>query len=147
MANWIGVAITCIALVFAIYERWQRTRMETIVRNTLRGLAGSVRVVFSNANWTDLHFRTIGHLFTEDPPNLGTIRKRVVDGARDAAACARQLSLAHQQIRTIQKSLFNDSEETLPEIMADDVKAAQQSVAPSLPASASLPEQKHNQNL
>ena len=49
----------------------------------------------------------------------------MVDGARDAAACARQLGLAHLQIRGIQQSLFNDSEETLPEIQADDVKDAQ----------------------
>jgi len=125
MASWIGVFVGIVGVLFAIYERWQRTRVETIVRNLLRGVAGSVRVVFANANWADIHFRNIGYMFVEEPPNITNIRKQVVDGARDAAACARQLGLAHLQIRGIQQSLFNDSEENLPEILADDVKDAQ----------------------
>lgn len=137
MANWIGVVvgiigvvITCIALGFAIYEHQQRTRVETVVRNTLRRLAGEVRVVFSNANWADLHLRTIGHQFAENTPDITKIRHQAVDGARDAAVCARQLALVHSQIRGIQQSLFNDSEEEiLPEIQADDVKAARSTVS------------------
>jgi hypothetical protein len=132
MGSWIGAVlqflnnekIAFIALLFAVYENRKRARVEKIVRNLLRGVAGSVRVVYANANWTDIHFRNLGYLFVEDPPNLTNIRKQVVDGARDAAACARQLGLAHLQIRGIQKALFNDSEETLPELPSDDVKEA-----------------------
>jgi hypothetical protein len=100
--------------------------VETVVRNILRRLAGEVRVVFSNANWADMHFRNIGYLLAEETADLTMVRKRVLDGARDAAACARQLGLAHSQIRGIQQALFEDSEEILPEIQSDDVKAAHQ---------------------
>jgi hypothetical protein len=139
MASWIGVvlgiigvAIGIMGLAFAYYEHRQRTRVETIVRNLLRGVAGSVRVVFANANWADIHFRNIGYMFIEDPPDLTKIRQQAFDGARDAAACARQLGLTHLQVRGIQQSLFNDSEETLPEVQADDVRYAQrQSLVPA----------------
>lgn len=124
MVNWIGLLIGIIGLIFAFYEHRQRTKVENVLRDILRRLAGEVRVVFSNANWADTHFRNIGHLFAEATPDLTVIRRRVLDGARDAAACARQLGLTHSQIRGIQKALFNDSEETLPEIQSDDVKAA-----------------------
>lgn len=95
----IGIVIGVTGLGFAYYEYRQRTRVETIVRDLLRGVAGSVRVVFANANWADIHFRNLGYMFVDDPPNLTNIRKQVVDGARDAAACARQLGLAHLQIQ------------------------------------------------
>jgi hypothetical protein len=130
MANWIGVVIGILGLLFAVYERLQRVKVETIIRDTLRRLAGEVKVVFSNANWADTHLRNIGYLFAEASPDLGRIRTEAFDGARDAAACARQLGLAHSQIRGIQRTLFNDSEETLPEIQADDVRAAQSHNAP-----------------
>jgi hypothetical protein len=125
MADWIAVLIGLAGLGFAYYEHQKRTKVETVVRNALRRLAGDVKVVFSNANWSDVHFRNIGYMFIEDPPNLTNIRRQVVDGPRDAAACARQLGLIHSQIRGIQQSLFNDSEETFPEILSDDVVAAQ----------------------
>ena len=102
--------------------------METVVRDTLRRLAGEIRVVFSNATWADDHFRAIGHKFVEATPDLMAIKRNAVDGARDSAACARQLALVHSKIRGIQHSLFKDSEETLPEILADDVKAAYRKV-------------------
>jgi uncharacterized membrane-anchored protein YhcB (DUF1043 family) len=136
MANWIGavvgiigVVITCIALRFAIDERRQRIKVETVVRNTLRRLAGDIKVVFENANWAELHFRNSGNLFAEDTPDLAKIKRQVVDGSRDATACARQLSLIHSQIRGIQQSLFNDFEEIFPETQADDVKAARSSAS------------------
>ena len=127
MVEWIGVGIGIAAFIFAVYERQQRTRVEKVVRDTLRSVAGSIRVVFANANWADSHLRKIGNLFTEPTPDLKAIRQKAFDAARDATACARQLGIAHSQIRGIQQALFNDSEETLPEIQADDVKAALQS--------------------
>jgi hypothetical protein len=120
----LGVLIGLAGLLYAIYERKQRTTVEAVIRESLRGLAGTINVLFSNANWADTHFRAIGYLFTEANPDLTGIRKRVLDGARDSAACARQLGLAHLQIRGIQKALFKDSEDTLPELRTDDVKAA-----------------------
>jgi len=142
MANWIGVGvgiigvvITCIALRFAIDERRQRTKVETVVRNNLRRLAGEVKVVYQNANWSESHVRTSANLFAEDTPDLAKIRKQVAEGARDATACARQLSLVHSQIRGLQQSLFNDFEEIFPDLQADDVKAAR---------AASLAEQKND---
>jgi len=84
MANWIGVAIgvigvviTCVALRFAIDERRQRIKVETVVRNTLRRLAGEVKVVYQNANWAEVHFRVSGNSFAEDTPDLIKIRKQV----------------------------------------------------------------------
>lgn len=128
MATWIGalgVLIGILGLALAYYQHRQRTRVEKVVRDILRRLAGEVKVVFSNANWADTHFRSIGYLLADGTPDdLSIIRKRVLDGARDSAACARQLSLTHSQIRGIQQALFNDSEEILPEIQTDDVKAA-----------------------
>lgn len=87
-------------------------------------MAGEVRIVSKYANWTDIHLRAIGYEFTRDTPDLTGIRRRIVDGARDAASCVRQLGSTHSQIRGIQEAVFNDSEETLPEIMADDVRSA-----------------------
>jgi hypothetical protein len=132
MANWISAVlhflnnekIAFIALLFALYEYRKRTRVETVVRNTLRRLAGDIKVVYQNAAWSEAHVRTSGNLFAEDTPDLLKIRKQVFEGARDAATCARQLSLVHSQIRGLQQSLFNDSEEIFPDIQADDVKAA-----------------------
>jgi hypothetical protein len=124
MANWISVAIGVIGILFGVYERRQRTKVQNIGRDILRRLAGEVKVVFSNANWADMHYRNIGYLFAQPAPDLVKIRTEAFDGARDAAACARQLGLTHSQIRGIQGTLFNDAEETLPEIQADDVKAA-----------------------
>jgi hypothetical protein len=126
MPTWIGPVIAAISLAFAYIQYRQRIRVQTVVRDTLRRLAGEVNVVFSNAEWADLHFRKIGHLFADEAtPNLAAIKGQVVDGARDAAACVRQLTLVHMNIRGIQQSLFkNDSEETIPELEADDVKAA-----------------------
>jgi|SRR6185437_10093883 len=125
MANWIGVVIGVVSILFALNERRERTKAEHVVRDTLRRLAGEVKVVFSNANWADIHFRKIGYLLAEPTLDLNGIRRQVLDGARDAAACARQLGLAHSEIRGIQRTLFNDSEETLPEIQSDDVTEAE----------------------
>jgi hypothetical protein len=49
-----------------------------------------------------------------------------LNGARDAAACARQLALEHSKIRGIQQTLFKDSVETFPEIKSDDVREAEE---------------------
>src|ERR1035438_1701445 len=102
LANWIGVIIGIVSVAFAIYEGLQRARMEAVVRDTLQRLAGEMRVVFSNANWTNQHLRNVGHLFIEEKLDLIKIRHEVFDAARDAAACARQLALEHSKIRGIQ---------------------------------------------
>jgi hypothetical protein len=132
-ANWIGIAglvLGVAGLLFAFYQHRQRIKMESVVRDTLQRLAGDMRVIFSNANWANQHLRRVGHLFIEPSPVLNAIEKETFDAARDAAACARQLSLMHSRIRGIQKTLFNDSTETLPEIPSDDVKAAQLMLQP-----------------
>lgn len=123
-AAWSGVVIGVVGIAFAIYERRQRIRVESVVRNTLRRLAGVMRVVHSNAKWTDTHLRNVGHSFSQATPDLTRIQIETFDAARDAAACARQLGLVHSQIQGIQQSLFNDQVETLPEIPSDDVIAA-----------------------
>ena len=105
MAKWlsdiltIGNVLTLLGLAFALYERRQRTKMESVVRETLRRLAGEMRVMFSNANWTNQHLRRVGHLFNEADPNLNVIRQETFDAARDAATCARQVSFMHSQIQ------------------------------------------------
>jgi hypothetical protein len=121
VADWMGVLIGIagliigvISLIFAYYQYAQRIRVEKVVRDMLRGVAGGVRVVFANANWADTHLRKIGYFFTEANPDLTAIRQKAFDAARDATACARQLALTHLQIRGVQQALFNDSEETVP---------------------------------
>jgi hypothetical protein len=125
IGTWIGVIIGVISIAFALYERSQRIRVESVVKDTLRRLAGEMRVIYSNANWTNLHLRNVGHSFAGDNPDLNRIKMETFDAARDAASCARQLSLAHSKIRGIQQSLFHDSVESLPEIPSDDVGAAE----------------------
>jgi len=125
LGTWIGVAIGIIGLVFALYERHERAKIETAIREHLRRLAGNISVMYSNANWSDIHYRHIGSGLSEDIPNLVIIKKEAFDGARDAASCKRQLWILHSHLQGIQKSLFNDSEEILPKIMADDVQDAQ----------------------
>lgn len=124
MANWIGAVISLASLVFAIYERAQRKKVEAIIRDTLQRLAGEVSVVYSNANWTDIHLRNIVKFFTLDAPDLAAIKVQAADGARDAAACSRQLSMVHSHIRGVQKSLFDDEGEIRSEIQSDDVRDA-----------------------
>ena len=104
--NWIGIAIGIIGIAFAVYERRERAKVEAVVKDTLRRLAGEMRVMFSNANWADIHLRNIGFIYLEAEPDLKRIRREAFDGARDAAACARQLGLAHSKIRGVQQSLF-----------------------------------------
>ena len=139
IANWIGIIITIISTAFAVYEYRQRVRVESVVRDTLQRLAGEMRVVFSNAKWTNDHLRTVGHLFNESSPDLTKIKNEVFDAARDAASCARQLALEHSKIRGIQQSLFKDTTETLPEIRSDDVKAAELMLDPNQKDQASGP--------
>jgi hypothetical protein len=124
IAKWIGPVFGFLGLLFAVYQYRQRARMESVVRDTLQRLAGEMRVVFSNANWTNQHLRNAGHLFIEGNLDLTKIKHEVFDAARDAASCARQLALEHSKIRGIQRSLFKDSVEIIPEIPSDDVKAA-----------------------
>jgi hypothetical protein len=129
--NWTGSVIGIISFAFALYQYRKRVRVESVVRDTLRRLAGLLRVVHSNANWTDTHLRNVGYLFIEANPDLGRIRKETFDAARDATACTRQLGFVHSQIQGIQQSLFKDSEEKLPEIPSDDVKAAGERMEPT----------------
>ena len=91
IVNWLGVVIGILGIGFAFYERRQRTKMESVVGDTLRRLAGDIRVIFSNANWTDQHLRTVGHLFAEANPDFTRIRRETFDAARDAASCARTI--------------------------------------------------------
>jgi hypothetical protein len=79
IATWLGIIITIISTAFAVYEYRQRTRVESVVRDTLRRLAGEMRVVFSNAKWTNDHLRTVGHLFNEASPDLTKIKNEVFD--------------------------------------------------------------------
>jgi hypothetical protein len=125
IGTWLGVIVGVISIAFAIYERSQRIRVESVVRNTLRRLAGEMRVVYSNATWVDTHLRNVGHQFATATPDLNKVKLETFDAARDATACTRQLALVHSQIKGIQQSLFYDAEETIPEIKAVDVRAAE----------------------
>jgi hypothetical protein len=121
VVNWAGAIIGMIGLVFAVQQYRERTRVEAVIKDTLRRLAGEIKVVYSNAHWAELHSRNIGFIFAEENPDLKQIKLEAFDCARDTAACARQLGLAHSKIRGIQQSLFRDSQETLPEINSADV--------------------------
>jgi hypothetical protein len=113
VASLLGALVGVIAAGFAVFEYRKRVKTEQLTKAILRHLAGDLRVVFSNANWVDNHFRRIAHLFAEEQPYLKEIKNRVVDGSRDAAACSRQLAIAHYH--------------------TDDVKAAHQSKAVGSP--------------
>jgi hypothetical protein len=133
IGTWLGVALGVFAIAFAVYqwrealhERAKRVNMENAVREHLARLSGSISVMYENANWSDVHYRNIGANLSDDVPNLVIVKRQAFDGARDAAACARQLSIVHTYLRGIQKSLFKEAtDDILPEILADDVKAAQ----------------------
>src|ERR1700733_13277418 len=113
--TWIGVVIGVAGLFFAIYEWRQREKLESVVRDMLRRLAGDIRVIHSNAHWTDSHLRNIGHTFSDAEPDFHRIRRESFDAARDATACARQLGLVHSKIRGIQQTLFQDDIDKLPD--------------------------------
>jgi hypothetical protein len=132
MGTWIGVAISVISLLFAVYEWRQRSKTESVMRDMLRRLAGDVRVVYSNAHWADVHCRSIAKSLTEPNTNLKLITQEAVDGARDSTACARQLGLVHSKIRGIQKSLFNDTLQILPEIESEDVREADRKISEAI---------------
>jgi hypothetical protein len=82
----------------------------------LRTLIGAIRA------------RNIAKLF-EDSTMTARVKNEIIDGARDAAVCARQLGIVHSRIRGIQKTLFNDTEQILPEISADDVNEANRRIS------------------
>ena len=124
IGTWIGVVIGVIGLAFAFYEHRQHARVEAVVRDTLRRLAGDVSVMFSNARWSEIHMVAIIRLCADPIPDLMAIKKHAADGVRDATTCSRQVSGVHSQIRGIQKSYFHDDQDTLPEILAEDVKEA-----------------------
>jgi hypothetical protein len=124
MVTWISALVGIAGLIFAYIQYQQRIRVENILRNSLRRLAGTVRVIAWNAKWADDHLRSIAHSLGDEPLDLRKIRRDAVDGARDATACARLLGIAHSQIQEIQQAQFKDSEEILPNLKGDDVKAA-----------------------
>jgi hypothetical protein len=121
---WIGPLIGLTGLLFAIYQYYRRAKVELVVKDIFRRLAGDIRTVHENALRADTHFRNIGFEFAKGIPNLQFIRNETVDGSRDSTACSRQLALVHSKIRGIQQSFFKDTQETFPEIPSSDVKAA-----------------------
>jgi hypothetical protein len=129
MGTWIGIAIGVLSLLFALYEWRQRSKIESVMRDTLRRLAGDVQVVYSNAHWADSHCRSIAKSLVEPTPNLTLIAQEAVDGARDSTACTRQLGLVHSRIRGIQKTLFNDTSQILPDIESEDVREANRKIS------------------
>ena len=60
-----------------------------MIKEYLRHLAGAERVVFTNANWTDLHVRTIAAELSQANPDILKIRKEMVDTPRDATTTKR----------------------------------------------------------
>lgn len=132
MGTWIGVVVSAFGVLIALYEWKQRSKAESVMRDTLRRLAGDIQVVFSNAHWTDVHCRNIAKSLTELNANLAVITQEAVDAARDSTACARQLGLVHSRIRGIQKTLFNDSVQLLPDIESEDVREANRKVSEAI---------------
>lgn len=116
VGTWLGVLLAIAGIAFAVYQHSQRIRVEKVSRDTLRRLAGTIRVIHLSANWADSHLRNAGKLLAEVYPELPAVKKEIVDGCRDATACARQLAIAHSQIRGIQQTLFADDEEIAPDI-------------------------------
>jgi hypothetical protein len=92
MTDLISIAVGVIGLTLAFYQYRQRVRVETILRDNLRRLAGEVSVMYSNARWSEGHMVGTAHLFVDSNPDLTAIRKHVADGVRDATACSRQVS-------------------------------------------------------
>lgn len=138
IANGVGIVIGIASISFAVYQHRQRVRVESVVRETLRRLAGDIRVVQMNATWANSHLRNVGHSFAGDESELNKIKKETFDAARDATSCMRLLGLIHSQIRGIQQSLFRDTVEILPELKGDDVRGAESmlansSISPSSP--------------
>lgn len=127
----IGLVIGVAGLVQAHNQSKARARVETVTRDTLRRLAGDIRVIYSNARWADIHSRKIGYLFTEENPDAKQIKTEALDCARDTAACARLLGFVHSKIQGIQQSLFSDSAETLPDIKSVDVIEAERLITES----------------
>lgn len=117
MGTWIGVAVSALGVLIALYEWRQRSKIESVMQDALSRLGGDLRVVYSNAHWADIHCRNIRKSLLEPNANLTAITQEAVDAARDSTACARQLALVHSRIRGIQKSLFNDTSQVLPEIV------------------------------
>jgi hypothetical protein len=128
MENWLGIALTVLGLLFGLYERRERIKTSSVMRDTLRRLAGDTQVVYSNANWAEMHCRKIAKSLMEPDPILKLIAQEAVDGARDSTACKRQLVLVYSRIRGIQKTLFNDTVQILPEIDSADVQDARRNI-------------------
>ena len=96
IVNWLGVVIGILGIGFAFYECRQRTKMESVVVDTLRRLAGDIRVIFSNANWTDQHLRTVGHLSLKPIRILlETDEKHLTVKTGDADSCQERLGLTY----------------------------------------------------
>lgn len=140
LSEWIGLAIGVTGLMigifgiaYAISEGKKRAQMENIVKENLRSVEAAFRVIYTNALWSDQHVRHIAVEVSKAEPDLLMIKREMVDTLRDAASCKRQLSLAHNQIRVVQKSLFNDTKESKLELPSDDVEEAKKSMtnAPS----------------
>jgi hypothetical protein len=130
--TWIGVAVSSLGVLIALYEWRQRSKAERVMRDTLRRLAGDIQVVYSNAHWAESHCRNIAKSLTEPNADLKSITQEAVDGARDSTACARLLSVVHSKIRGIQKTLFNDPLQILPDIESEDVREASRRVSDAI---------------
>ena len=60
IVNLLSMLIGVLGLGFAFYQHRQRTRMESVVKDTLRRLAGDIRVIYSNATGRTSTFAALG---------------------------------------------------------------------------------------
>lgn len=115
--NYITGAITVLAFAFAIYEYFQRKKLEQFTKSTLQAVAGNLAKVQQSTGWADANFQGI----QRDVINLSESETKskiiigVTNGRGDAAGADRMVVNLFNELLTFQEAQFGTREITHPE--------------------------------
>lgn len=108
----VSALITIASLVYAIKTNKEKIRFEKLVKDVLAGIAGNVWYARESADKADTNFTRARNETSksEDSDTKQLILRHIHNGARDAVAAKRMLSNLLNEVMSMQKGMFGNSE-------------------------------------
>ena len=115
--TYITGAFTVLGFGFAIFEYFQRKRLEQFTKSTLHGIAGNLAKIHQSTGWADNHFRQIQREAVELAESEG--KKKIIigvsDGQGDSTSADRMVINLFNELLSYQEAQFGTREITHPE--------------------------------